>query len=311
VNSSITDADRAERPPLSVVVASLSDGSILYRCLDGLIAEIAPANVEVVVARDIERTDGFDRAAAARRFPRVRWIDAPPGCTVPRLRTLGIAACQGDAVALLEDDCLVQPGWCKAAMSITGSGYVAIGGAVEPSAYGRALDWGVYFCEYARFMLPVPKGESPPLPGNNAVYTRNALLQLPPSAQDGFQEVFVQAEWRRTGMATGASDALVVKNINSWPIQQMTSVPFHHARAYAARRFQGQSLAARLPIALMTVVLPVVKTYRLLAESAGRGRLLGPLMRALPWVLTFNSSWSVGEAIGCVFGPGSSGDRWR
>jgi hypothetical protein len=311
VNSSITDADAVERPQLSVVVASLSDGSILYRCLDGLLAETGSGNVEVLVVRDVERTDGFDRASASERFPHVRWIDAPPGCTVPRLRTLGIAASQGEAVALLEDDCLVQPGWCKAAMSITGSRYVALGGAVEPGPYGRASDWGVYFCEYARFMLPVPKTESPPLPGNNAVYTRAALRQLPASAQDGFQEVFVQAEWRRSGLATSASDDLVVRNINSWPVHQVTSVPFHHARAYSARRFQGRPLAARIPIGLMTAVLPAVKTYRLLAESMRRGRLLGPLVRSLPWVVAFNTSWSVGEAVGCVFGPGSSGGRWR
>jgi hypothetical protein len=311
VNSSITDAGAAARPQLSVVVASLSHGSILYRCLEGLLAETGSGQAEVIVVRDVERVDGFDRTSATRRFPQVRWIEAPPGCTVPRLRTLGIAASRGDAIALLEDDCLVQPGWCQAALTVTGSGYAAIGGAVEPGPYRRTSDWGVYFCEYARFMLPVPKIDSPPLPGNNAVYTRSALLQLPPSAQEGFQEVFVQAEWRRVGLATSASDALVVQNINSWPAQQVTSVPFHHARAYAARRFQGRSLAERIPIALTTALLPAVKTYRLLMESARRGRLVGPLVRSLPWVIAFNTSWSVGEAIGCVFGPGSSGTRWR
>lgn len=311
MNSSITDTDAALRPPLSVVVASLSDGSILYRCLDGLLADAGRTDIEVLVARDVARTDGFDRADAARRFPRVRWIDAPPGCTVPRLRTLGIAACRGDAVALLEDDCLVQAGWCRAAMSVTGSPHLALGGAVEPGPYTRALDWGVYFCEYARFMLPVPEIESPPLPGNNAVYKRSALSQLPAAATDGFQEVFVQAEWRRAGLTTGASDGLVVRNINTWPVRQVTAVPFHHARAYAARRFQHRPLAVRIPIAIMTLGLPALKTFRLVSETARRGRLLGQLFRALPWVLAFTTSWSIGEAIGCVLGPGSSGAQWR
>lgn len=306
MNSSTTDA---EVPRLSAIVASFSAGPILMQCLDALTARADAVAVEILVVRDASRIDGFDRAAARQRYPHVIFIDAPEGTTVPRLRTLGIAACRAGVIALLEDDCVVERGWSEAAMRVATSPHVAIAGAVEPGPYSRGLDWAVYFCEYGRFMLPLPNGESPPLPGNNAVYKRSALVDRP--SADGFQEVFAQAEWRRAGVTTGASDALVVRNINRWPMRQVTAVPFHHARAYASRRFAGRSLAVRLPIAAVTLALPAVKIVRLFAVTSNRGRLMGRLIRSLPWVFLFTASWSAGEVAGCLAGPGRSADQWR
>jgi glycosyltransferase involved in cell wall biosynthesis len=309
VSSSTTDA--APRPRLSVVVASPNDGALLMRCVESLVAQADAAKVEILVVRDVERSDGFDRAVAESRFPDVRWIEGPPGCTVPHLRSLGIAASRGEVVALLEDDCLVQEGWCEVAMSITEGPFVAVGGAVEPGPYTRTLDWAVYFCEYARFMLPVPRVQSPPLPGNNVAYKRSALAPLPADAREGFQEVFVQAEWRRAGLATSATDALVVQNVNSWPLGQVTSIPFHHGRAFAARRFQAKGALVRVAISVLTLCLPALHIFRLFGETMSRGRLVGRMVLALPWVIVFTTSWSIGEAMGCVFGAGTSASRWR
>jgi hypothetical protein len=292
-------------------VASLNDGALLIRCVEALVAQADAAKVELLVVRDVQRSDGFDRAMAESRFPEVRWIEGPPGCTVPRLRSLGIAASRGEVVALLEDDCLVQKGWCDVAMSITQSPYVAVGGAVEPGPYARTLDWGVYFCEYARFMLPVPNVRSPALPGNNAAYKRSALAPFPSDAPEGFQEVFAQAEWRRAGLATSATDALVVQNVNSWPVRQVTSVPFHHGRAFAARRFQATSMPVRVAISLLTLFLPALRIFRLFGETISRGRLVGRMVMALPWIVVFTISWSMGEAMGCLFGAGNGASRWR
>ncbi len=303
--------DAAPRPRLSVVVASLNDGALLMRCVKALVAQADAAKVEILVVRDVERSDGFDRAMAESRFPNVRWTEAPAGCTVPRLRSLGIAASRGEVVALLEDDCLVQEGWCEVAMSVTHGQYVAVGGAVEPGPYARRLDWGVYFCEYARFMLPVPRVRSPSLPGNNMAFKRSALARLPADGREGFQEVFVQAEWRRAGLATSATDALVVQNVNSWPLSQVTSIPFHHGRAFAATRFRAKGRLTRIAIGLLTLGLPALKILRLFGETTSRRRLVGRMVLALPWVVVFTMSWSIGEAMGCVFGAGTSASRWR
>lgn len=158
----------------------------------------------------------------------------------------------------------------------------------------------------ARAESPVPS-----LPGNNVAYKRSALAPLPADAREGFQEVFVQAEWRRAGLATSATDALVVQNVNSWPLGQVTSIPFHHGRAFAARRFQAKGALVRVAISVLTLGLPALHIFRLFGETISRGRLVGRMVLALPWVVVFTTSWSIGEAMGCVFGAGTSASRWR
>lgn len=273
-------------------------------------ADAVPTLVEVLVARDASRTDGLDGSGVRTRFPAVRWIDAPAGSTVPRLRAAGIELARGEIVGLLEDDCVVSPGWCLAAIGAHAGPDVGVGGAVEPGPYEKTLDWGVYFCEYGRFMLPVRMTSHPPLPGNNVTYKRRALTELPHNP-DGFQEVFVHAAWQRVGLKTRATPALVVRNINSWSLRHVTVVPYHHGRSYAATRFGTRSVGLRVLVAVLMLALPGLKTCRIVASAVSRKRLLGQLLLALPWVLLFTVSWSVGESAGTLFGPGTSPSRWK
>jgi hypothetical protein len=293
-----------------VVVASHNDGALLMRCVEALAAQADPSEVEILVARDVERFGDVDRASMTGRSPGMRWIEASRGSTVPRLRGLGIAAARADLIALLEDDCVVDAGWCRAAVTAAGPD-AAVGGAVEPGPYRRSIDWAVYFCEYGRFMLPVRDAPNAPLPGNNVVYSRREVAALSQGTRDEFREVFVHAAWRLAGVPTRVSGALVVRNVNSWALRHVTSVPFHHGRAYAAQRFGGRSATGRAAIALLALALPAVKVLRIVVDTLSRRRLAGRLVRALPWILVFTVSWSLGESVGCVSGPGSSPSRWR
>jgi hypothetical protein len=294
-----------------VVVVSFCTRDILERCLEALTTHAAAADVELVVVRAVDAHGRATVEAARHLFAQAVFTHVPAGTSVPRMRALGIEASRGEIVALLEDDCVVQPGWLEAALALAASPHVALAGAVEPGEYVRRLDWAVYFCEYARFMLPVPTGGSPPLPGNNMVSRRAALMQPAVRIDGGFQEVFAQSQWLQAGRTTGGSNQMVVKNVNRWPSRQLTAVPFHHGRAYAANRFADRPVAVRLPFALMTIVLPFVKVARLLRETTSRRRLTGRLCQAMPCMLLFTASWSLGEAIGCLAGPGRSAGEWQ
>lgn len=242
--------------------------------------------------------------------PALQWIDAPGGSTVPQLRGFGIAASRGEFVALLEDDCVASSDWCRHALSGPGTA-IAVGGVVEPGAYQRALDWAVYFAEYARFMSPAPATPNAPLPGNNVVYSRHAILALPPDVQADFREAFVHSVWQRDGRPTAVSNALVVHNVNAWSMAHLTSVPFHHGRAFAGQRFEGRSPLVRTAFAVLVLGLPLLKVARIMGETLSRGRLVGSLLRALPWIAVFAVTWSAGEFAGCLRGAGNSPAEWR
>jgi hypothetical protein len=293
-------------PALSVVVVSFNGAAILHRCLEVLSPDAIRAGAEVIVVCNWQDPGGRD--ALERDYSHVRFVDAPDGMIVPRLRRVGMAASRGAIVAVIEDDCLVMPGWCDAILAAHRTADVAIGGAVEPGPYRRGIDWAVFFYEYGRFMQPLPARPTPDLAGNNVSYKRAALDELPLS--DGFYDVFVHPRWAAEGRGLRADGTIVVHQVHFRTWSDVTTMPFHHGRGFAGARFPDAKLPTRLAASLLALFLPVLSTARIMKVVLERRRF-GRLPRAFPWIFLFATSWSLGESAGYLLGPGDSLSRWR
>src|SRR3989442_14293968 len=83
---------------------------------------------------------------------------------------------RGKINALTEGHRVADPIWFEGMYRAHQTYHGAIGGAVEndPSIKG-AVDWSVYFCEYSKYLNPVPTGEVSDIPGNNTSYRRGFL----------------------------------------------------------------------------------------------------------------------------------------
>lgn len=267
--------------------------------------------VEVAVVGDWKGEPG-DFVSLRKAFPAARWITAPRGATVPAKRWLGIASTNDEIVALLEDDCVVPPGWCRALRACHDSPDVAIGGAIEPGRYETGLDWAVYFCEYARYLVPFA-GRVETLPGNNVSYKRAILARFDQKEwpTEGFREDVFHRKLRTAGISLLAEPSLAVTNTNSWAPAQVLGVPFHHGRAFAGMRLRGRVWWQRPLFAGFAVFLPAVQVFRVLREVGSRRRLRRRLLSAMPWVALFCVSWSAGELVGYLTGEGRSPERWR
>lgn len=311
MTASFTDAGGADAPRLSAVVVAFTGGPVLGLCLAALHAQVAVGEIDVVVVFDPEGSCAGDAARAQALYPAVHWVRAKPEATVPQMRSLGIAASRGEIIALLEGDCVVAPGWAAAALAAHDTPDVAIGGAVEPGPYVTALDWAVYFCEYGRFMLPLrPRANlALALASNNVTYKRQPLVRAAGESR-GFYEIPVHSAWQAAGLPMRTDDTLVLRNHNSWSLPHMTSVPYHHGRTFAAQRFPGRP-GRRALFGLLALSLPALKTGRVIVDTVSRKRLTGRLIQALPWIVVFMTSWSYGEAMGYLRGPGASATRWR
>jgi hypothetical protein len=90
-----------------------------------------------------------------------------------------------------------------------------------------------------------------------------------------------------------------------------TSIPFHHARAFAGRRLAGAFLGRRVAMSVLALPLPILKIARVVSEVVRRRRHIGHLVAGLPWLAILAASWSAGESIGYLVGPGRSLSRWR
>jgi hypothetical protein len=303
-------AVEAPVPPLSIVVVSFNDAVMLQRCLTSLADQAIRHGAEVIVVR-AAREDDAAVSALRERTTHVTWIRAEADETIPRLRARGLLAARGAIVGLLEDDCIIDPLWCAAALDAHRDSAVAIGGAVEPAAYRRARDWAVYFYEYGRFMLPFPPHRCAVLPGNNVIYKRAEAVAALSSDGGRFYDVSAHAAWDRAGREMQITPALVVANGNTWSASQVTIAPFHHGRGYAAQRVAGRSAGERLGRAALTPLLPAVQVLRLIRQTNQRRRLRGRLVAALPWLTVFAVCWAAGECVGYLAGPGRSLERWR
>lgn len=306
----MADPSKATAPRLSVVVVALNRSTLLRRCLEAL---TSPANasreVEILVVGDW-RTGETARASLRSAFPAVTWVDAPES-TVPQRRTCGITAARGPIVSLLEDDCVVPDGWCQAVLNAHDARHPAVGGAVEPGPYQTALDWAIYFCEYARFMRPFT-GTVDALPGNHVSYKRSTLdPEMRGNTPPGFYETAFHTRLQHSGTTLQADPALVVVNINSWRPRAALSSPFHHGRTFAGMRVVGHSGIRRLGFVGLALALPLIRVLRVVREVSGRGRYGARLIQALPWIAVFSTAWSLGELVGYLFGPGSSPAHWR
>jgi hypothetical protein len=287
-------------------VISIYSPARLCRCLDCLLAEV-DEDVEVIVARDWARDD--TAAGLPERYPRVRWVQAPGGTTVPHLRLLAVHAATQPRLALIEDDCLVASGWCEAVRGAHADPDVAIGGAVEPGRLRGMRNWAIYFYEYGRFMRPLPR--SGPIAGNHVLYKKAALLEAADLTREGVYDAFLHAAWHSQGRRLSADDRVVVTIENDWPPGHLWRVPFHHGRAYAARRFAGRSVAARAAFAVLGPALPLLQAGRIMRLVVTRHHLGLRFVQALPAVLVFGSSWALGEMTGVLLGGGRSASEWR
>jgi GT2 family glycosyltransferase len=92
---------------LSIIIVSYNARTDLERCLESLHSP-APAIAHEIIVIDNHSSDGS--AAAARRWPRVKVIEAGSNVGFARGNNLGIRASSGTSLLLLNNDTIVPPG---------------------------------------------------------------------------------------------------------------------------------------------------------------------------------------------------------
>ena len=296
----------AADPLVSVVIASVNGLPAIGECLDALARQDGGPAAEILV---VDRCGEDTRAALRARFPGVQVMAADRGTSIPALRAMGMARARGAMIAILEDHCNAQPGWLRAIARQREAGAQAVGGAVENGSVDRTVDWAAFFCEYARFMPPVPRGEVREIAGNNSVYDRGALARLGPEARAEVWESFLHARMRVLGVPFQSDPDLIVIHKKSYGYLQFLGQRYHYSRSFAGMRLQGAPWWKRVGYALATPLLPPVLMGRMVATVARKRRHGARFAGAAPVLLTFLLSWAFGEAVGALAGPGRSLER--
>jgi glycosyltransferase involved in cell wall biosynthesis len=279
---------------------------VVAECLESLIHQEDAARAEILV---VDRCGETTRAALRSRFPQVQVIAADGRPSIPALRATGITRAKGQIVALLEDHCLVQPGWLRAIVQAFDAGYQAVGGPVENGCTDRVVDWAAFFCEYARFSLPVPRGIVPEIPANNAAFDRRLFEQLQPEFLAEVWESLWLERLRLQRVAFHCAPEMIVLHKMSFRYGDFLAQRFHYSRSFAGMRLGNATSWKKAAYAGATLLLPVLLLGRLTVTIARKRRHWRRFVCCLPVLLTFLATWAVGEGIGAVLGPGRSLER--
>lgn len=290
-------------PRLSVVVPSVNGLRDLAGCLEALSTQRGDCDVEVLV---VDRCGAHLRGEVRRRFPWVRMLEAEPGTTIPALRARAFSAATGEFVAVIEDHVIVPAGWARRLLEAAREAEQVVGGSVENAATERVVDWAAFLCEYSHCILPLPAGRAEWLTGNNVIYPRALLGRYTELLAAGGWENQLHDALRRDGVRLECRPEIRVGHKKHYTVREYLSQRYLYARSYAGARVAGASLPRRLAYGTAALALPPLLFYRTVSRVVAKRRHQAELVRSLPLLALFVTSWALGEVVGYWTGPGDS-----
>lgn len=292
-------------PFVSVVIASVNGFPWIGACLDALTSQRGGIGYEVLV---LDRCGPAVRDEIARRFkqPEIRVIAVDGYPSIPKLRAVGMKEARGRMIAILEDHCNVPPTWFESIRRAHLAGHRAIGSGVENGAVDRVIDWAVFFCEYAKFMPPVAGGTGVEIPGNCAVYDREALKLVGPEIHQEVWESFIHRRLAEQGVQFFCDPEMTVSHKREFPFGYFMSQRYHYSRSFAGMRLASAPFSRKAVYACATPLLPPLLLWRMISTVRRKGRRQREFVLAVPFIGIFLLSWAWGEWVGALFGPGNS-----
>ena len=287
-------------PELSVVVASVNGFPYVGRCLDALAD--TTARTEVIVA---DWTDDETRRRIAEGWPAVRLVSFDEPMPVPRLRAAGMGLARAPHIAVIEDHCVVAPGWAEAILEAHDAGHAIVGGPIRNVATSRIRDWAAFLCEYSEHMEPMPAGAAPSLAGMNVSYSSEAVAAMDEFLRRGLWETWLHPHLRASGFEFWCDSRAVLGHDKDFGVGEFVGQRYHFARAYAGMR-NAELGRRRLVYCLGTPLLVPLVYWRISRNVLRRRRHRSELARATPLILLYLAVWAAGEAVGYAFGGGNS-----
>jgi glycosyltransferase involved in cell wall biosynthesis len=297
--------EQIAHPKISVVIASVNGPNYTDECLEALEKQTLKDQAEVIVVDCCG--DGVAQLIR-QKYPQTRLIRFAERKTIPELRAIGMKNARGDIIVITEDHCLAEPRWYERMLAAHQEHYGAIGGAVENDvSIKRVVDWAVYFCEYSKYLNPVPAGEVADIPGNNTSYRREFLAHIADMLEEGtFWENFLNGRLQEKGIKLYSDPSIIVYHKKVFGFRYFVSQRYHYGRSYAGMRLGGAPYWKRLIYAAFCPLLPVLLIGRIGWRVWTKKRHRDRFLKSFPFLGLFTFCWAWGEFVGYLFGPGES-----
>jgi hypothetical protein len=213
----------------------------------------------------------------------------------------------GDLVAIIEEHCLADSDWLRAALAGHARGvYGAVGGPIVDHAYRRLPDWVVYFCEYNGYLPPAPAGEVRDLNGANIAYQRQTLLAHKDLLGKGYWEASLHPTLLAESVKFLSAPDMVVHHRGPFPFGYYLRQRFLFSRAFAGARATVLPVWRRLAYLLAAPLVPAVLLARMASRVWQKRCHVGKFALSIPLVVPALAVLVAGEWVGYLFGPGDA-----
>ena len=290
---------------LSVVIGVHNAEAVIAECLAALERQDGRTHAEIIVADS--STDATPEIVGGQ-FPEVRLLHSDAPLTLPQLRGRGIAAAQGEIIAVIDAYSIVDDGWILETLNAHDTHpHVVIGGSVDlHEACRRSVAaWAIYINEYGMFMPPVAHGETWILPGSNIAYKRRALFDEHGRPRfEAFWKTFANWDLESAGQPLLLVPGMGVRLRKPIPFLDFLRTRVDHGRCFGGMRVASRPLGVRVARAASCLLVPFVLQYRWSRAYLRKRRRLGVFVLTLPLQLLLFGTWAIGECVGYLRGPG-------
>jgi hypothetical protein len=294
-------------PNLAVIVAAQGTAAETASCLQSLIQQtgIDSGQIEIIV---VEGAPGSAATALKDRFLSepvlfcVRFKECDSS-SLPRLHAAGMLQTEADLIALTEGHCMFTPDWAASALAAhANASDIAIGGTILPGANLGLLNTGLFLCDYAQFLPPLPDRQTCDLPGNNVVFKRAGLTLSPELAEHGFWKTFHCRKLYESGSSMHNQPSMKVFYNRRLGLKEIAARRYHHGRCFGSMRAEQISIAKRAIFCLLGPLLPFLLMYRLCRRAWAKTDYRKQFISSAPAAFFCICLWVLGESLGNLFG---------
>ena len=292
--------ERAEKPDVSVIIASVESAHSIARCIESVIVALSGLRSEVVV---VDASSDASASIAAKALGSTAVMRRPVGTLTPELWAVGIACSTAPVVVLSTGHFAMQPSWIRSLVGGLLDGQTGVAGCIDLADETTITDWAVFYLRYSEFLHEpdgIQKGVAG-IPADNAAYDGEAIRRFVTATHDGFWEV----EFHRQVHASGGSLAMVsdatARYGRSFPFRTIAAHRYWHGRHSGAWRV-SRKIRSVPAIVLAFPLVPFALAARTWRRVRSRAVHRSRFLRALPQFLVLASLWAVGEAVGALSG---------
>ena len=254
-------------PKMSAILVTHRYSECLRWALDRLRAQTIASELEcVIVAPARTAVEGCEEAV--RDLCGYQVVEHGVG-SAGAAKAAGVRAARAPLVVFMEDHSYPDPGWAEALIKAHERGeFAAVGPVVLNANPATSGSWGCFLVYYGQYMRTLPPQKVRHLPGNQSCYRRELLLEYGPRLADMLQaEIVLHHELLAKGKSLRQEPAAKVRHLNYSRIGPAMREYFLASRVFASERRRPWSRFRRAVYAAGSILLPLIRLKRILAEA--------------------------------------------